>query len=166
MALASPSPAREFLVRSCGILVHGDSVLTQEGDDGRGGLEYSLPGGHLEFGESLALCLSREFYEETGLNVEADKLVYVHENFYETKGVRTHELGFYFLVDLSSEFPTPDREGYIPSKESHIRIRLLPLADLRNYRLMPSFLIDFLPRDAHDAFAHPTRHLVTREDGR
>ncbi len=63
--LGSHDPAREFLVRACGILVHDQSVLAQEADDGRGGKSYALPGGHLEFGESLAECMSREIYEET-----------------------------------------------------------------------------------------------------
>ncbi len=163
MALASPDRGKEFLVRSCAILIHGDGVLRQEGDDGRGGKQYALPGGHLEFGESLALAMSREVYEETGLNVEADKLVYVHENFYTLKGVVTHELGFYFLVDLSSDFPAPDSHGYVPSLESHIRMRVLPLARLREFAIVPAFLLEFLPQDAHDLFAHPTRHLVTKD---
>lgn len=160
MARASPDPKREFLVRACAILVHGEQVLMQEGDDGRGGRQYALPGGHVEFGETLALCLSRELYEETGLNVEADKLVYVHENFYTLKGVETHEIGFYFVVDLSSEFPAPDAQGYIPSLEAHIRMRLLPLARLREFPVMPTFLQDYLAQDARELFSHPTRHLV------
>src|SRR5436189_6147479 len=102
--LGSPDPRREFLVRACGILVHDQSVLAQEADDGRGGKSYALPGGHLEFGESLAECMSREIYEETGLNVEAEKLLYVHENFYSLKGVTTHEIGSYLLGDPTSEF--------------------------------------------------------------
>ena len=160
MALASPDPKNEFLVRACAILIHGDRVLMQEGDDGRGGKQYAMPGGHLEFGETLALCMSREVYEETGLNVEADKLVYVHENFYHLKGVETHEIGFYFLVDLSSEFPTPDAQGYVPSRESHIRMRLLPLARLRDFPVMPPFLQEYLAQDARELFAPHTRHLI------
>src|SRR5687768_1361422 len=93
--LGSRDGSREFLVRACGILLHGDSVLAQEADDGRG-VNYALPGGHLEFDETLAACLSREILEESGLRVEAGKLVYVHENFYTLKGVTTHEIGFYF----------------------------------------------------------------------
>ena len=147
-------------MRSCAILVHGDRVLMQEADDGRGGMQYALPGGHVEFGETLALCMSREVYEETGLNVEADKLVYIHENFYTLKGVETHELGYYFLVDLSSEVPTPDPEGYVPSLESHLRMRLLPLQGLREFPVMPPFLLEYLAADARELFAHPTRHLV------
>ncbi len=164
MGLESPERGKEFLVRSCGILIHGDRVLAQEADDGRGGTQYALPGGHLEFGETLALCMSREIYEESGLNVEADKLVYVHENFYTLKGVATHEIGFYFLVDLSSEFPTPDKDGYVPSLESHIRMRVLPLADLRRFPLMPMFLRERLPADARRLFAEPVAHLITCED--
>ena len=127
-------------------------------------MNYALPGGHLEFGETLVACLSREIFEESGLNVEAEKLVYVHENFYTLRKVKTHEIGFYFLVDLNSEFPRPDREGYIPSREAHIRIRLLPLARLGSFPLMPPFLREELSRDAADRFAGPTRHIVSRED--
>jgi ADP-ribose pyrophosphatase YjhB (NUDIX family) len=162
--LGSHDPHREFLIRSCGILIHEQSVLAQEADDNRGGKVYALPGGHLEFGESLAACLSREFYEESGLNVEAEKLVYVHENFYAIKGVTTHEIGFYFLVDLNSEFPAADSAGYIPSRESHIRVRLLPLAGLAAVELMPPFLRVELPNDVRDHFARPTRQLLSREE--
>ncbi len=135
----------------------------QEGTDGRGGIAYALPGGHVEFGETLSECLSREIYEESGLNVEADKLVYVHENFYTLTGIATHEVGFYFLVDLASEFPAPTDEGYVPSREAHIRMRLLPLEHLQDFAVQPAFLRERLPADAKDAFRHPARHLVSKE---
>jgi len=160
--LGSREPGKEFLVRACGVLIHDGAVLTQLASS-PDGPAAALPGGHLEFGETLASCLSREFLEESGLNVEAEKLVYVHENFYSLRGVTTHELGFYFAVDLSSEFPTPDRQGFIPSREKHIRLRLLLLSSLPTSTLMPAFLREQLPRDAAARFAHPTRHLVTRE---
>ena len=162
--LGSHDPHREFLIRSCGILIHEQSVLAQEAVDDAGGKVYALPGGHLEFGESLAACMSREFYEESGLNVEAEKLVYVHENFYTLKGVTTHEVGFYFLADLNSEFPAANAAGYIPSPESHIRMRLLPLAGLAAVELMPPFLRVELPNEVRDHFARPTRHLLSREE--
>ncbi|TLZ90392.1 MAG: NUDIX domain-containing protein [Methanobacteriota archaeon] len=162
--LGSHDPRREFLIRSCGILIHEQSVLVQEAVDEGGGPVYALPGGHLEFGESLAACMSREFYEESGLNVEAEKLVYEHENFYTIKGITTHEIGFYFVVDLNSEFPAADSAGYILSREPHIRLRLLPLAGLFGVKLMPPFLRDELPRDVRDHFARPTRHLISREE--
>jgi ADP-ribose pyrophosphatase YjhB (NUDIX family) len=163
--LGSREPGKEFVVRACGILIHHEAVLTQLAAS-PGGPAAALPGGHLEFGETLASCLTREFLEETGLNVEAEKLVYVHENFYFHRGLTTHELAFYFTVDLNSEFPTPDREGFVPSREEHIRLKLLPLSSLPTSTLMPAFLREQLPRDAAARFANPTRHLVTRETGR
>jgi ADP-ribose pyrophosphatase YjhB (NUDIX family) len=142
--------------------VHGDAVLVQEADEDPSPPFASLPGGHLEFGEPLAAALSREVFEETGLNVEPEKLVYVHENFYRHRGVDTHEIGFYFLVDLSSEFPVPDARGYLASRESHLRLRLVPLADLGRVDLRPPFLRGALPRDARESFARPTQHVVSR----
>ena len=160
----SPEAGREFLIRACGILIHEDSVLMQQAEASSGGATYALPGGHLEFGETLAACLAREMFEEAGLNVEAEKLVYVHENFYATKGIRTHEIGFYFLVDLNSEFPRPDPAGYIPSREPHIRMRLLPLTQLSAFPVMPEFLRKELPAAVADQFSSPTRHLIAWED--
>src|SRR5207244_3047000 len=46
--LGSHDPRREFLIRSCGILIHGQSVLAQEAVDDRGGKVYALPGGRSE----------------------------------------------------------------------------------------------------------------------
>ena len=143
--------------------MHGRSVLMQEAPDGRGGRAYALPGGHVEFGETLSECLSREIFEESGLNVEPDKLVYVHENFYTLNDIVTHEVGFYFLVDLASEFPTPDAQGYVPSREAHIRMRLIPLERFREFAIQPAFLRDRLPEDAKESFRHPARHLVSKE---
>src|SRR5207253_2123740 len=109
----------ESLVQATGRLrsvwdqeVFGRCTTVVQEAGGGDGPAMALPGGHLEFGETLAACLSREFFEECGLNVEAEKLVYVHENFYTVTKIATHEIGFYFLVDLNSEFPTPDSKGY------------------------------------------------------
>ena len=45
-----------------------------------GGRSWSLPGGKLEDGESIAEALVREMKEETGLDVEPGRLLYVCEN--------------------------------------------------------------------------------------
>lgn len=67
-----------FQIRVTGILVERDKLLIvkQRVSPNR---FWSLPGGRLERGETLEEAIIRELYEETGLNVEVIKLLYVCE---------------------------------------------------------------------------------------
>jgi ADP-ribose pyrophosphatase YjhB (NUDIX family) len=59
-----------------GVVIEDDRILllNQDTDAGR---SWSLPGGKLEDGETLAAALVREMREETGLDVEPGRLLYV-----------------------------------------------------------------------------------------
>lgn len=63
-------------VRVTGVLIEDGQILllNQDTDSGR---SFSMPGGKLEDGESLAGALVREMKEETGLDVEPGRLLYV-----------------------------------------------------------------------------------------
>jgi ADP-ribose pyrophosphatase YjhB (NUDIX family) len=63
-------------VRVTGIVIEDGRILLldQDTDTGR---SWSLPGGKLEDGETLAEALVREMKEETGLDVEPGRLLYV-----------------------------------------------------------------------------------------
>ena len=43
-------------------------MLKRKGSHGSG--EWNLPGGHLEFGETISNCVIREVFEETGLKIQ------------------------------------------------------------------------------------------------
>jgi ADP-ribose pyrophosphatase YjhB (NUDIX family) len=63
-------------VRVTGVVIEGDRILLldQDTDNGRG---WSLPGGKVEEGETIRDALVREMREETGLDVEPGRLLYV-----------------------------------------------------------------------------------------
>ena len=64
-----------------GVLVLRDGLVLlgrRLGSHGAG--TWALPGGHLEFGESIEACAAREVMEETGLVIEAPGLGPVSNN--------------------------------------------------------------------------------------
>jgi len=63
-------------VRVTGVVVEDGRILLLNQDTGTG-RSWSLPGGKLEAGETLAGALVREMKEETGLDVEPGRLLYV-----------------------------------------------------------------------------------------
>jgi ADP-ribose pyrophosphatase YjhB (NUDIX family) len=63
-------------IRVTGVVIEDGRILllNQDTDSGR---SWSLPGGKLEEGETLAEALIREIKEETGLDIEPGRLLYV-----------------------------------------------------------------------------------------
>ncbi|MBT31476.1 MAG: NUDIX hydrolase [Thalassobius sp.] len=66
-------------VRVCGICIENDKVLMVRHQSLGNGFLWAPPGGGLDFGETLEEGLQREFVEETGMEVEVVRFLFVHE---------------------------------------------------------------------------------------
>jgi len=69
---------------------------------------YSV-GGRVKFGETAQEAVVREVFEETGVNLEIDRLGFVHENYFYgdaeiNKGKLVYELSFYFYMKVPENF--------------------------------------------------------------
>ena len=62
-------------IRVCGLCWKGESVLMVKHKFGKKDF-WAPPGGGVEFGESLHSALKREFFEETGLQVNVQKFLF------------------------------------------------------------------------------------------
>ncbi len=78
MSVAEPVRAPQVAVAAVVFDDRGRVLLVERGRPPGAGL-WTVPGGRLELGESLAAGVAREVREETGLEVEVDELVAVVE---------------------------------------------------------------------------------------
>lgn len=69
---------------------------------------YSV-GGRIKYGETSEEAVRREVFEETGINLEIDRLGFVHENFFygdtgKTLGKPIYEISFFYFMKTPSDF--------------------------------------------------------------
>jgi 8-oxo-dGTP diphosphatase len=106
----------------------GEVVLIRRGKEPRRG-EWSIPGGRLEWGETLHGALLREVHEETGLTVEIDGLIDVVDAV--TRNADGEVIRHYVLVD----FVTHPLSGELCAGSDAAEARWVSRNDLGEYSL-------------------------------
>jgi ADP-ribose pyrophosphatase YjhB (NUDIX family) len=139
--LTNPDMTPRPPIRAASILLDEGRIclVKQEVTEKR---HWSLPGGKLELGEKLSECISREFREETGLDVRIRELLYITDRI--TSNPDTHVVHMTFLVEKSENRELPAEWTHIdpfPSASSdRIReIRMVNIDDLEQYGFSPVF---------------------------
>lgn len=95
---------------------------------------FYLPGGHIEFLETMQDALKRELREELDARVIASQFLGGVENLFEQEGVKRHEFNFLFHVDIDIE--------EVNSKEEHLEFYWLSEEDFLNKNIGPPALKD------------------------
>ena len=103
---------------------------------------YYSVGGRVHMGETAYHAVLREVKEETGVDYEVDRQVFVHENFFTepcgvNKGKKFHEIAmFYLMKPQGKKLKFADGEC-IDGKEW---LEWVPIEKLKTMRVYPSFL--------------------------
>ncbi len=128
----------EIIARGC--LLHGSYVLLCR--NVKHGYCY-LPGGHVEFSESAAGALAREFLEESGVRVRVGELALVSEGAFPTKKRWHHEINLVFHVEQVGGTPASTNRAsqtappVIKSREDWIDFAWIELAAIPETDIRP-----------------------------
>lgn len=145
------------------VICHDGKFLVTAVDEGERELFYTFLGGHLHMGETLVQSVKREVFEETGLEVAVDKLLYIVENFFFRNTSKLHEIGYYFLCHPVKPVAGSLLDGLTPSSEEYIRPALVAQADLAEINFQPALLKQTLSEDARESFAGCPRAVIINE---
>lgn len=125
-------------LRVAGVLIRNGKLLVQRDADGS---EYALPGGHVRIGETTEAALLREFREETSAAIRCQRMLWSEECFWAWKGRKTHNISFYYLIDLCDGADIPDLGQFIPHHDnSRVVIGWLPIEQLQDAMIYPAFI--------------------------
>lgn len=149
-----------FSYRVAGICVYNGKVLLQTttGED----RSFAFPGGHVEFGETHAETLIREFREEIGADIRVGDLKWVAEVFFPWRNKPCHQICLYHLVEiLNPEIP---KEGIFLAKEHlegrkfDLEFHWVPIEQVRNLEIYPTQAAELLGK-----LEDGVQHFIYRE---
>lgn len=119
---------------------------------------YSV-GGRIKFGETAEQAVVREVFEETGVEMEIDRLGFVHENYFygdapTNFGKLIYEISFFFYMKVPKDFEP--KCGSLTEDDSKEFLKWISPNEER--KIFPAFFRTELKNSTKDV-----RHFITDE---
>ena len=135
------------------VIIHdGKTLLVHTRSSGK----YYLPGGGINLGERVEEAVQREVAEETGVEIEVERFVHFHEDFfyYDPLDEAYHSFLFYYIcrpktLDIADDDNVDDEEA---EKPRWIDIEGLQAEDFQNHGEIILKLLD-LAKSRHSNIA-------------
>lgn len=117
--------ALEWRVSAYGLIIKNEQILLIKSSEEK---LYDVPGGGVEFGETMAAAIQREAMEEAGIKVKVGQLIDLAEDYFyhRTKQKFYQTVLLYYAAKMEGEFgkPTDPRMTFA---------NFVPIANLDKY---------------------------------
>jgi 8-oxo-dGTP diphosphatase len=120
----------KFVVVGCFIEHNDDILLIKRQKDKDNGNKWAVPSGKVDPGETEEEAVIREVFEETGLKIYSDKLVFVERSYVRFPGFDF--IYTFFKYDLNSK----EKPKIILSEKEHTAYKWIIPKDALNEDLM------------------------------
>ena len=149
-------------IRAAALITQGDSILLVQHVHPQTGFEcWVPPGGGVEVEDSSVFdCARREVFEESGLQVELGRVVYIREFIDQENQTRHLEL-FISSHSFAGDITICHIQGCGPDEHFIKDVRWVPRSELHNMVVYPEVLRDVFWDDVANEFPE-TRYLGTQ----
>jgi len=150
-----------FSYRVAGILIKNNKGLLQRPLSDTG---YSIPGGHVSFGETNEETLIREFREEIGVDIKVNGLKWVGEIFFPWGDKPCHQINLFYKIALNDDTQIPlhgDFYGIEKMDNTSFKLEFswVDLKDILNIELYPTNAKELLLNNEKEI-----KHFIYREE--
>ncbi|HEX2945570.1 MAG TPA: NUDIX hydrolase [Clostridia bacterium] len=144
-----------FNYRVGAIIIKDNKLLMVKNDSAP---YYYSVGGRVKLNETSEEAVVRETYEETGIKLEIDRLVFLHEHFFHEEVTREHyhEIALFYLMKVNQNMDFVCKSFGEQGAKEHLH--WLPVEGLDSINIYPEFFKTKLSRSIIGI-----QHIITKE---